>query len=199
MNIITDIDGVLLDWNNGFDVWLKNVKHIKGKHDCAPTTYGMQDKYNLTDKQILTLINEFNSTEDFGHLQGIRDAVDVVPNIISDEQFDWFWISCFLPVNGSNQLVRERRNRNIYTSFNRYIPGICLELRESKINSLMTFDANNSIFVEDSLHHAQDSAECGFKTFLIDYPYNQSEKPLSSKIIRVKTWAEIRDHLNESK
>lgn len=193
--IITDVDGVLLNWGDGFDYWLQHTKHIACTHSHTPNTYGMGDKYDLSDGQILELIDEFNGTPYFGELSPIRDAADIIPWLVNSDDYAVGWLSCGAPTKNP-MLAYNRRNANIRAVFGVGITGELLGLRCSKIDSLKQYDPNTSVFVEDSLSHALDGANLGFETFLMDFPYNQSSTPLPLLIHRVQSWSEIEEALH---
>lgn len=197
MNVITDVDGVLLDWESAFEGWMTKHRNVVPNHSLSPNTYNMEDKYGLKDQEILSHINEFNATVAFGHLAPVRDALEVVPGLLGTERFDWFWLSCARPDGDSDgHETAIRRFFNIKDVFGYPMQGLCLKVRESKVSALKTFDPHKSVFIEDSLAHAMEGARAGFCTFLLDYPYNQTPNKMPNAIVRVRSWADIQRKLD---
>lgn len=197
MNIITDVDGVLLNWELGFQNWMEGQKGVIPKHRNDPSTYDLQDKYDLPDGRILDFIEEFNIDPSFGKLLPVRDSALVVPNLLQHKDLDWFWLSCASRRDGRDAtLTKEMRHHNLEYEFGQPIEGECLKIRDSKINALQSFDPANSIFIEDSLSHALDGAELGYQTFLLAYPYNRPVDEYPDNLHWVSNWFDIWEEID---
>ena len=70
--IITDIDGVVLDWEEAFSVWAEQHGHelVEGYQ----FKYSIGDRYGLTHKQGNQLVRIFNESAAIGFLPPLRDA-----------------------------------------------------------------------------------------------------------------------------
>ena len=69
--ILTDADGVLLDWEYAFDVWM--TQHGFNKLDSLK--YNIGKRYGIEEDQGRKLIKIFNESAHIGFLPPLRDAM----------------------------------------------------------------------------------------------------------------------------
>jgi len=71
--ILTDCDGVCLDWEWAFNVWMQEhgFEEIPG----SKLQYDMSIRYNVSKDQIRKLIKVFNESAAIGFLPAQRDAM----------------------------------------------------------------------------------------------------------------------------
>ena len=62
--ILTDADGVLLNWADTFQEWMRD----RGYHLLNPNTYSVAEQYGLTDKVKKILVKQFNDSSTIGFL-----------------------------------------------------------------------------------------------------------------------------------
>lgn len=192
LKIISDVDGVLLDWFNGFDNWIVNTKGIKPLHNTTPSMYKLEDKYPLTGDEIADCIAEFNSSDEFGSLQPIDGSVEHLGYLLADSTKEVAWLSSG-SVEGKEELCFEMRSKNLKACFGTDIPGTLLVMRASKVEYLKEYKAeygDNLVFIEDSFEHAQTAVKLGIKTILLDYAYNNNTSR-SKLLYKAKNWEEI--------
>jgi FMN phosphatase YigB (HAD superfamily) len=68
--ILTDCDGVLLDWEKGFNEWMSSkgyTKVVEGIYDISKT-YGLEKEVGKR------LVREYNESAWMGYLKAFRDA-----------------------------------------------------------------------------------------------------------------------------
>ena len=76
--ILTDVDGVLLDWTSSFEAWLKETQNIHVEYSTDETLYDLGQRYGFSQDQITRLIERFNSSAWIGFIKPYKDAVKVV-------------------------------------------------------------------------------------------------------------------------
>lgn len=198
LKIITDVDGVLLDWFPAFENWIIEVKDIKPLHDTTPSTYKLTDKYPLTSKEIVDYIAEFNTSSAFGELKAIDGAVEYLGMLLQDNSKDISWLSSG-SVEGHEEECFDMRSKNLRNCFGKDIPGTLLVMRASKEEYLKKYKEEfneDLIFIEDSLEHAEVAIKLGIKTILLGYSYNGTNK--SSKLLyKAKNWKEVYLQVNK--
>ena len=198
LKIITDVDGVLLDWFSAFEKWIVEVKGIKPLHSTTPSTYKLTDKYPLTFKKIVDYIAEFNSSETFGNLKAIDGAVEYLGKLLADNTKEVVWLSSG-SVEGKEEECFDMRSKNLKDHFGVDIPGTLLVMQASKEEYLKKYKeeyGDSLVFIEDSLEHAEAAIKLGIKTILLNYSYNNNNK--SSKLLRkAKDWKEIYSQINK--
>lgn len=198
LKIITDVDGVLLDWFHGFEDWIINVKNIQPLHDSTPSMYKLTDKYPLASEEIVEYIKEFNSSEAFAKLSPIDDSVEWVNHLIQDSTKEIVWLSSG-SVEGHEEECFDRRSANLKECFGVDMPGTLLVMRAGKEEYLKKYQeefGENLIFIEDSLEHAEAAINLGIKTILLGYSYN-TNKIKSKLLYNAKNWKEIYSLVNK--
>lgn len=197
LKIITDVDGVLLDWFSGFEKWIVEIKGIKPLHDTSPSTYKLTDKYPLTFEEIVDHIAEFNSGPSFEGLKAIDGAVEYLNMLLVDNSKDVSWLSSG-SVEGKEEECFDMRSKNLRECFGKDIPGTLLVMSASKKEYLKKYKeefGENLIFIEDSLEHAEVAVDLGIKTILLGYSYNITKK--NSKLLyKAKDWKEVYSQIN---
>jgi FMN phosphatase YigB (HAD superfamily) len=73
--ILTDVDGVLLNWEYAFNVWMQRHGYRLGKN---ANSYDMGERYDLNDKKKRELVKFFNESAAIGYLPPLRDAIHYV-------------------------------------------------------------------------------------------------------------------------
>ena len=70
--ILTDIDGVVLDWEEGFNVWMQHHGH--NLTEGYQYVYDVGTRYGITKQTSRSLIKQFNESAAIGFLPPLRDA-----------------------------------------------------------------------------------------------------------------------------
>lgn len=180
--ILTDVDGVLLDWFGGFRKFLR-AKGI-GVRDGDPALWSMEGWIDATNIQ--ELIAEFNRSPGFAELEPYDDAQRMVAALASHHDFVAI-TSCL-----DEPLTHEMRRKNLEKHFGPVFKEIiCLPLMKSKLEYLKKYP--KSWWIEDSMHGAKAGEEAGHKSILINKPYNQF--PIDSGIVRDNNWYDIYDRI----
>ena len=68
--ILTDCDGVLLNWEYAFDVWMNDL----GYNLDEPMLYNISDRYNVTRERANELTKFFNESASMGFIPPLRDG-----------------------------------------------------------------------------------------------------------------------------
>jgi hypothetical protein len=72
--ILTDADGVLLDWEYAFDVYLRT--HGFNKVEGGEYKYSIGKRYGIEPEQGKKLVKIFNESAHMGFLPPLRDIVE---------------------------------------------------------------------------------------------------------------------------
>ena len=70
--ILTDCDGVVLDWEEGFSVWMEHHGH--SKVDGYQYMYTIGDRYGMSYEAGSKMVKQFNESAAIGFLPPLRDA-----------------------------------------------------------------------------------------------------------------------------
>ena len=193
--ILTDVDGVLLEWEHHFTKWVLQKSYFDEQgnryypHKLLPNkqnTYEMAERFGVTKDQIRALIREFNRSAWMGTQRPMLESQTWV-KLLSAEGWT------FIPITSQTsdipaQQLRKRRlgelfGDNVFTNYH------ILGTGADKDSALAEFHDTGLYWVEDKTNNALAGLKYGLKPILIDHPYNRDfEHP---DIIRVNNWQEI--------
>ena len=201
--ILTDVDGVLLEWEHHFTKWMlqRTLFDEKGAryhpYRLLPNkenTYEMAERFGLTKDQIRKQIREFNRSAWMGTQRPMLESQTWVKLLAAE---GW----TFIPITSQTsdipaQQLRKRRLGELFgdhTFTNYHILGTGAD----KDSALAEFHNTGLYWVEDKPKNALAGLKYGLKPILIDHLYNRDfEHP---EIIRVNNWKEIHEILSGRK
>ena len=70
--ILTDIDGVVLDWEESFVIWMEHLGHTLV--DGYQYKYGVDKRFGISKGISDQLVRQFNASAAIGFLPPLRDA-----------------------------------------------------------------------------------------------------------------------------
>lgn len=165
--ILTDVDGVLLDWNTGFDKFM-NFYQIQQIMDQS-NRYSLGKRYGQPRHFVDKMVVEFNQSERNEVLEPLADAVEYVSKL-SEEGYRFIAITNV----GSDPLSKQRRAKNLMDVFGDVFKGvICLGVGESKYLTLSRWENSGFHWIEDKFTNALDGHSLGLNSILVDAEYNK--------------------------
>lgn len=190
--ILSDCDGVLLDWNYSFEKWMKYHFYLEVLDD---TQYSISKRYGIKwskldpeDKFYLPKI--FCNSSRIGSLKPIRDAVLYVRKLY--EEFG-ITIDVITSLSLDPETVKLREH-NLRTVFGPAIDRvICLDTGQDKDEALKEWRDSGLIWVEDKTKNAIVGANMGLDSFIMAHSYNADCK--DERIKRVNNWKDIYDYV----
>ena len=188
--IITDCDGVLLDWAFAFDVWMREQGYFR-----LPNTdhfFNQSQRYGIDEQEALTKVHEFNQTGALGYIPAFKDSVEYVTRLGREG-----WRFDVVTMIGKDKYAHRLRKINLQHLFGDVFDEIyCAgDFRKPKKEILQSkYSGTNYMWIEDRIDYAIDGQEVGLKTYLMDWPYNREGWTGP----RVKNWKEIYDATHRS-
>lgn len=188
--IITDIDGVVLNWEERFHEWMDKLGHerVSGYEEL----YGIHNIYNIPNA--LDLVRQFNASAAIGFLDPFRDSAQVFYQL---RRKGYLFVG--VTAMGTDHYAKLLRKINI----DRLFPGMFtdvhfVDLHESKKEILTDLSKQfpNAIWVEDYPDNAKTGAKLGMSTFLMNHRYNREYDEQKHGIVRVHNWNEIMGYIN---
>ena len=193
--ILTDVDGVLLEWEHHFTKWMlqKTLFDERGAryhpHRLLPdkeNTYEMAERFGVTKTEIRKHIREFNRSAWMGTQRPMLESQTWVKLLAAE---GW----TFIPITSQTsdipaQQLRKRRlgelfGDHVFTNYH------ILGTGADKDSALAEFHNTGLYWVEDKPNNAVAGLKYGLKPILIDHPYNRDfDHP---DVIRVSNWKEI--------
>lgn len=180
--ILTDIDDTILNCGDGLQQFLEE--------ECGLTTterlsdhHNISKLYNVSVEESLVLVKRFHQSSWMARLSPLPCAVVVLPELYKR---GYRFVAITACLNEPETVAA--RKANLLNVFGFEWEAIhCLGMVPSKRETLALYQP--SIWIDDLAKHAEDGADLGHRSFLIDKPYNQSLQ--NSSVIRVKDWHEI--------
>lgn len=168
--ILTDCDGVLLDWTSAFATWMAKFGHsVKN-----PKEYDINKLYDLPKNNAETLLREFNNSSFIEMLPALRDAVANV-RILCHEYGYRFTVITSLSANTASAI---RRKHNLYSLFGPecFRDIICLDPSLSKHDTLSRYADSGCWWIEDKPKNAKVGKWLGLRPILVEQPHNSKSK-----------------------
>ncbi len=200
--ILTDVDGVLLEWENHFIQWMLKRSHfVRGKrrqtYKLLPNKereYAMEKSFGITPTTIQKEIREFNRSAWMATQPPLPEAVTYVKLLHAE---GW----TFIPITSQTsdvpaQMLRKRRLAELFGehTFQNYF---ILETGDNKGAALSEFKNTNLCWVEDKYQNCLTGLKLGLRPILINHEYNQQYS--HPKVRRVNNWREIHQILSGRK
>ena len=194
--ILTDCDGVLCDWEYGFEQFMKGHGYEKERSD----TYDLREQYGFTDETFgkfqesekRIFARWFNESTRIETLAPFRDAVHYVKKL-HEEQGYVFHVITSLSLEEGAWNARMRNLEKLFgpTAIERLV---CLDTGADKDDALIEYKDTGCVWVEDKPSNAELGVRMGLDTILIDHVHNRDFDE-GEDIKRVKTWKEIYEHV----
>lgn len=169
LTVLLDCDDVLLNWLDGFGSYCSDKL---GKEVCprGPDDWVMDKWLGTEPHETIQLIEEFNTSEQFGQLLPVEGAVRNVHSIIAALGP---LVRLHVITSCSSELETVRlRKANLRRYFGPIFDAVhCLDLGQSKAKILNAFDAP-CVWFEDNLKNALLGVEAGHRTFMRQTSHN---------------------------
>ena len=184
--ILTDVDGVLLNWEYAFHVWMESKGHAPAVVDPG-LFWSLAKQYGITDEHAMAYVEQFNESAAIGFLPALRDAHEYVRKLNREHGYTFHAITSL----SSDSAAGKLRRMNLEKVFG---PGVfehieCLALGSSKKEYLSEFKDTGYFWIEDSIDNAIDGLELGLQPVVVEHGYTMHFS--HPEIPRVKNWAEI--------
>lgn len=180
--IITDCDGVLLDWAYAFDIWMAE----QGFQRIPDTDYSFYQtiRYGLSEKEAIDCVRKFNESGAVGFLPPFRDSQEYIKKLASQ---GWrLEVISSLHLDKYAQKLREKNLLYLFGNVFDYI-DCSLDFTKGKFEVLAErYNNKNYIWVEDSISHAESGSKVGLRSIIMDHPYNKNWTG-----DRVSSWEEL--------
>lgn len=187
MKIITDCDGVLVDWMEIYHKWITNEGYIK-KND----SYELHERYSMEEDISDTFIRHFNMSAEVEFLPPLRDSIKYVRKLHEEHGISFHCITA-MGTNKKSHILRKKNLENLFGK-TAFAELDCVKRGKDKKPLLQEYTGEDVIWIEDSVDNAIVGHYAGLKTFLMVHEHNV-DRELPEGIIRVNNWKEIYEHL----
>ena len=184
--ILTDADGVLLDWEWAFRVWM--VERGFTIAENAKKSYYLHHHYNeLTQDNAKKVVKQFNESASIGFLPALRDSTYYVKRLHEEHGYK-FRVITSLSLDKNAQKLREMNLRKIFGDAIDMVD--CLDTGADKDLALEPWRDSGLWWIEDKPQNADVGHKLGLKSILVEHGHNMDHMcpyPV------VKNWKEIYD------
>jgi FMN phosphatase YigB (HAD superfamily) len=178
--LLLDVDGVLLNWVDGFNKWIHEYHmpahaHLNFQKDnVKDDVYDISERYGIPGDIIYAYVKIFNNSLHFGRLEAMPDAVRTVTKFIFMN-----WNVHTASSYSSCRLALEARLKNIEREISptvAYSIHHQLDLDNDKHQVLEQYKNCNQrvVFVDDKPLHVQEALDLDIEAYLFDAPYNRT-------------------------
>lgn len=188
--IVTDCDGVLLNWEYAFNVWVqqKGYKLIEDYH----SHYNVGSRYGLPYDEGFRLVHAFNESAAIGFLPPLRDAMYYVDRLHKEHGFV-FHVITSLSKDASAQRLRMDNLRKLFgdTCIERFV---CLDTGADKDEALKEYEGSGYLWIEDKWQNYAVGEKLGLDCRLMLHDYNVALAK-SNNANTVRNWKDIYNDL----
>ena len=183
--ILVDADGVLLDWEYAFDVYLQ--QHGFNKVPGGNLKYDIGKRYGIEYDQGRKLIKIFNESAHIGFLPPLRDAMYYVKRLHEEHGYVFHAITSLSQDINACEL-RKMNLQKLFgkTAFERFV---FLDTGADKDAALEPYRDTGYYWIEDKIQNAQVGRDLGLRSLLMEHGHNMDYN--DPEIPRVKNWKEI--------
>ena len=171
--ILTDVDGVLLNWQAAFDTWMmrEHGKFAIGNERA----YKQGVRFDMMEPEIKKYIKAFNSSANIGFLPPLFDAVKGVKRLYEEHGYKLLVITSL----SLNPFAQKLRTQNLENIFGKEVfeDFVYLDTGADKDKVLDCYAKlyPNAYWIEDKVANAIDGRAVGLRSLLIKHIHIKEE------------------------
>ena len=182
--ILTDADGVILDWEWAFSVWMQERGYTLTADNKK--SYDLYHQYKeLEQKDYKKVVRTFNESAAIGFLPALRDSAYYVKRLHEEHGYE-FRVITSLSLDKNAGRLREMNLRKLFG--NAIESVICLDTGADKDSALAPYKDSGMWWIEDKPANADVGHSLGLRSILIEHGHNMHHK-CSYPV--VKNWREL--------
>ena len=182
--LLTDLDGVSIDWLKGFVNYMEHELGHKAEH-LKPKHFSMIDIFPEIEKPYLH-IKDYQHTDHYREVESYKGSYEAYKTLKEMGVSVIAVTSC-----GEEKKIQENRLYNLEKNFPDIFDDIhLLDLGADKTQVLSKYD--NSRFIDDQLGNVLSGVKTGHKSYLWDMSYNKEDE-LPENAFRAENWNIIVD------
>ena len=183
--ILVDADGVLLNWEYAFEIWMEQhgFEQIPGGN----LDYDIGKRYGISREQTVRLIKMFNESAAIGFIPPLRDAMHYVEKLHREHGYVFHCITS-VSIDPNAIKLREMNLRKLFgkTVFQKIV---CLDTGADKDAALFPYRDTGCWWIEDKPQNAVVGAELGLNSLLMEHGHNMNY--YHDHVRTVKNWEEV--------
>lgn len=182
--ILSDVDGVCLQWENAFHEWMTD----RGYSKVVQGTYNLSMAYNIHQDNKHDVVSEFNNSSRMLGLSPFRDAKSGIAKL-NEHGYKFRFITSL----SDDRYSKKARQINLEETFGNDVIDdlVCLKTAGDKDQALEPYRNTNMWWIEDLPKNCEAGLKVGLRPILITHDHNRDYH--NPDVIRVDTWKEICD------
>lgn len=186
--ILTDCDGVCLDWEWAFNVWMQ--EHGFEEVPGSKFSYDMGKRYGISRDQVVKLIKVFNESAAIGFLPAQRDAMYYIKRLHEEYGYKFHAITS-VSLDPNAIKLREMNIHKLFgDAFERIV---CLDTGAHKDEALEEYEGTGLWWIEDKWSNAEAGYKYGLRPIVLEHGHNMME--YHPDIVILKNWKAIYKHI----
>ena len=183
--ILTDVDGVLLDWLFAYTQWMDKHGYtvVKG----GENEYDVTKRYGLDKVEKERLVRMFNESAWIRKLPPLRDAIKYVKKLHEDHGYVFRVISSL----SNDYYAQHLRTKNLIEMFGPSVfeSFLYLDTGADKDEALEQYRDSGCFWIEDKPENAILGQKIGLKSILVAHNFNNTRE--AQWLPRASNWKEI--------
>jgi hypothetical protein len=186
--ILTDVDGVLLNWEYAFNTWMSQ-RGYSLSDEVDNSNYDMDLRYGIAKSEFRKLIKFFNESAAIGFLPPLRDAMYYVDLLHRKHGYTFHAITS-LSTDENAVTLREQNIRKLFgeTAFTKIV---CIGTGADKDDVLEPYRGSELHWIEDKVENAELGVRLGLDSILVEHRHNMHH----ATIPKMKNWKEIYEYI----
>jgi hypothetical protein len=183
--ILTDADGVLLNWGYAFDVWMLE----RGYKAAYPLEYDIAKIYDIPRVLSKKFVREFNESAHMGFVPPLRDAMQYVRKLHEEHGYVFHLITS-MSKDENAQKLRTMNIKKLFgeTAFTKFI---YLDTGADKDEVLSQYEGTDYVWVEDKIENAIAGKKFGLESLVMEHGYNMNDEEFPL----MKNWKDVYEYL----
>jgi len=182
--ILTDCDGVLLDWSYSFCQWMSRHGYVE--REGFESNYAMAQRYGLDIAESKKLIRMFNESASIRKVPPLRDAIKYVKKLHEEHGYVFHLITSMT----NDQYAQQLRVKNLIEVFGPSVfeKYVFLDCGADKDEALYKYKDTECWWIEDKIANAEEGLKVGLNPLLMNHDHNRDyEGPIE----KVYSWMDV--------
>ena len=184
--ILTDADGVLLNWEYAFCCYLEQRDYTQIEN--GNWEYDIAKRFGISRNEAIKHVKVFNESAAMGFLPALRDAMYYVKRLHEEHGYVFRCITS-MSLDPNAYKLRKMNLEKLFgkTAFEQLV---CLDTGADKDEALEPYRDSGLYWVEDKLSNAQLGLDLGLTSILIEHGFNMNDD-IPEGMQKVVNWKEI--------
>lgn len=184
--ILTDCDGVCLDWEWAFMQWMSH-NGMKPAVEDWKMVYKVSDRFGVSHADGKRLTSQFNSSAAIGFMPPLRDAQWFIKKLYEQHGIKFVAVTS-LHEDPYAQKLRTENLRKLFGDAFIDFHYLACGADKDEILEELSHKYYGAPWIEDKAENADVGASCGFESYLMEHGHNMD---YDGPATVVRNWEEL--------